>query len=269
MHWAQAIINLQAHGSPYCLVTVMDVKGSSPREVGAKMVVSESHSFATIGGGALEYAAINLARDFINTPASKPQLQTFDLSKDLQQCCGGVVSLLFENCADSMADLVVFGAGHVGSALIAVLANLDFRIRWFDSRTELFPAQLPPNVRTYTLQQLDLEVDSCPKGAYYLVMTHDHALDQALCEAVLSRGDAAFCGLIGSRSKQRKFAKRLAKKGFTTAEIADLTCPIGLPMVHGKKPAEIAIAVAAQLLALKNQPPTPPQDSGQTADAAK
>lgn len=251
MNWAQAIVDLYSHGERYCLVTVMTTKGSSPRETGSKMVVSKNGSYDTIGGGSLEHIATHISRALISTSGSKQYIRTFDLGKDLKQCCGGVVTLLFESFERSIADLVVFGAGHIGRELIPILSSLDFRIQWFDSREKVFPAQIPHNVTTRKLDKLELDVDSCPSDAHYLIMTHDHAVDQALCEAIISREDAAFCGLIGSRSKQLKFNKRLAKKGFTKAEISTITCPIGLPMVVGKKPAEIAVSVAAQLLAIK------------------
>ncbi len=252
MNWPQAIIDLHSLGECYCLVTVLSTKGSSPRDTGTKMVVSEDDTFDTIGGGSLEFIATHIGRTLLSTPDSKQYVQTFNLGKDLKQCCGGVVTLLFESFDHNKLDLVVFGAGHIGRELIPIMSKLDFRIDWFDSRENIFPDELPLNVRAHTLKQLEVEVDSCPANAFYLIMTHDHAVDQALCEAILSREDAQFCGLIGSNSKKIKFDKRLKRKGFTKSEIASITCPIGLPMVKGKKPAEIAISVAAQLLALKN-----------------
>ncbi|MCB1757992.1 MAG: xanthine dehydrogenase accessory protein XdhC [Gammaproteobacteria bacterium] len=145
----------------------------------------------------------------------------------------------------------LFGAGHIGRALVRVLADTPCRITWVDSRDDIFPADLPGNVQTVSDEQPVFEVDAAPPGACFIVMTHDHQLDGRLCERILRRGDYAWCGLIGSGSKRRKLEKRLRQVGITEQAIKSLVCPIGINGISGKQPQVIAIAVAAQLLAVR------------------
>jgi xanthine dehydrogenase accessory factor len=144
-------------------------------------------------------------------------------------------------------NIAVFGAGHVGAAVVNVLSGLDCNIRWVDSRRDIFRAA-PRNVRTVETGEPALEVAAMPPGSYYLVMTHSHPLDFDICERILRRGDAAYCGLIGSLTKRRRFEKRLRQQGLAQSAIEQLVCPIGVEGISGKKPAEIAIAVAAEIL---------------------
>lgn len=158
---------------------------------------------------------------------------------------------LLEPIADSAFQLALFGAGHVGSALVNVLASLDCRVRWIDGRRDIFPGTVPGNVTCVESADPAREVLAMPPGAFYLIMTHSHALDYAICERILARDDFACCGLIGSRSKRRRFEKRLRAQGMSDERIGRLTCPIGIRGVDGKKPVEIAVAVAAQLLQVR------------------
>jgi xanthine dehydrogenase accessory factor len=148
--------------------------------------------------------------------------------------------------------LLLFGAGHVGRALVRVLEPLVDRIVWSDGRPEEFPALLPPNVRADSGDPFEL-IAAMPPGALYLVMTHNHSLDLALCEAVLQRRDHAYLGLIGSASKRRRFEKHLREEGLTDADLQRLTSPIGVPGIRSKEPAAIAVAVAAQLLQVRER----------------
>ena len=144
--------------------------------------------------------------------------------------------------------VMLFGAGHVGQALIAVLANLPFRVVWVDERPSAFPERLPPNVEARPVAWPGGEVAHAPSDALYLVMTHSHQRDLELCELVLNRGDFAYLGLIGSATKRARFEKRLEAGGLPEAAISRLICPIGIDGISGKRPAEIAVSVAAQLL---------------------
>lgn len=148
-------------------------------------------------------------------------------------------------------NIVLFGAGHVGKALARVLATLPCGLTWVDSRRNHFPDDPGANVRTEIVQYPESKVDACPSGAFYIVMTHSHPLDLALCERILARGDFTYCGLIGSSSKRRNFEKRLKLKGVTESTLNRLTCPIGVPGITGKRPAEIAVAVAAEVLQVR------------------
>ena len=149
-------------------------------------------------------------------------------------------------------NIAVFGAGHVGSAVVAALSRLDCNIRWVDSRRNIF-RKVPENVRAIESADPALEVAAMPPGSYYLVMTHGHALDFDICDRILRRGDARYCGLIGSITKRRRFEKRYRQQGMVEAMIADLVCPIGVDGITGKKPAEIAVSVAADILRLHEQ----------------
>ncbi|MDH3468973.1 MAG: xanthine dehydrogenase accessory protein XdhC, partial [Gammaproteobacteria bacterium] len=146
---------------------------------------------------------------------------------------------------------VLFGAGHVGTALLPILAGVGCTVTWVDSRADQFPPTVPDGIRIVRRDDPQFEVDCAPRGSYYLVMTHSHPLDYAICERVLRRRDVWYCGLIGSRSKRLKFEKRLRAQGFGPAELSRLTCPIGIKSITGKRPGEIAVAVAAELLQIQ------------------
>jgi xanthine dehydrogenase accessory factor len=258
--WLQALTELTAAGRPAVLVTILHVAGSTPREAGTKMVVSGNAIHGTIGGGHLELAAIELARELLaaasaeDVPAA-PQVREFQLGPSLGQCCGGVAKLLFETLLPPSWHVALFGAGHVGKALVNLLADLPCRVAWIDAREGEFPEALPPRVRRIVTDAPEDAVADLPAGSDVLVMTHSHQLDFQVVEAALRRGDLAYVGLIGSRTKRARFLSRLASHGRSEQEIARLTCPIGVPGVGGKHPAEIAIAVAAQLLQLRRPAP--------------
>ncbi|MDH4108344.1 MAG: xanthine dehydrogenase accessory protein XdhC [Gammaproteobacteria bacterium] len=330
--WLGDALALARDGRRAVLVTVAAVRGSAPREIGARMLVTDAETVGTIGGGQLEYRCAEIACDALRQPGTA-RLRRFPLGADCGQCCGGVVDVLFEPLDGSAAWLAaagrlrsegtpcallarfdgnglahavvtasgvvagdwaawpdaatlalarrslserrtmcnrlasgivlveplahsdfviaVFGAGHVGAATVGVLATLDASIRWIDSRREFLPARVPCNVQTLWSDAPAREVAALPPGAYCLVMTHSHPLDLEICGRVLERGDLAYLGLIGSRSKRRRFEQRLAAAGYTRLE--RLTCPIGIAGVTGKAPSEIAIATAAELLKLRGE----------------
>jgi len=247
--WMDAIARLRDGAEPYVLVTVIGVQGSTPREAGCKMLVTADTCYDTIGGGHLELAATEHARQLLLAGKDAQSLEHFPLGARLGQCCGGRASLLFECFAARGPQVLLFGAGHVGRALAPLLAGLPLRLEWVDSRAAEFPAELPTGVRCSLLDEPLEAVDKAAPGSYYLIMTHNHPLDYALAEAVLKRGDAGFLGMIGSRTKAQRFHMRLEQRGFSTAAIESLHCPIGLPEVPGKRPLEVAIAVAAQVIA--------------------
>ena len=265
MNWIEAIATLNAQAQGYVLVTVLETKGSSPRDTGTKMVVSADKSFDTIGGGALEHECIKMAQAFLTpSPRSASPLpkerglktqhtQSFNLGKDLKQCCGGVVKVFFEVFPASNFNIVLFGAGHIAKSLIKILEEVDCQVSWFDSRPELFPKIVASHIQKQVMTQPERAVESCKSNSYFLVMTHDHALDQQLCETILSRADSRYCGLIGSASKGLKFRQRLIRKGYTQQELEALTCPVGLSSLTSKKPMEIAVSMSAALLLLREK----------------
>jgi xanthine dehydrogenase accessory factor len=335
--WIDSLRALEKTGEPAMLVTVMDVRGSAPRECGAKMLVTASELIGTIGGGQLEYQCARIACERLaNAAATAAFVQRFPLGSNCGQCCGGVVEALFENVTaaawipellslydervpcvlataitgegaaqkllvsaqkcrayeasssgiqetvanaarqmlaehasgakrlrlkapehvslllepvmSSSFNLALFGAGHVGSAVVATMAGLDCNVRWIDSRRDIFPDKVPANVTCLESESPQREVAAMAANAFYLVMTHSHPLDFEICSQILARGDFAYCGLIGSVSKRRRFEKLMRKQGMPDAVLNRLTCPIGIPGIDSKKPEAIAIAIAAELL---------------------
>lgn len=143
------------------------------------------------------------------------------------------------------AHLVLFGAGHVGAAIVRALAELPCTVTWVDERDAMFPPEVPDNVAIEATDTPEACVDEAPDHASYLVMTHSHALDQRLCEAILSRDKVGWFGLIGSKTKRAQFTSRMVAKGLN---VDSMVCPVGLPGIIDKAPAVIAASVAAQLL---------------------
>lgn len=155
---------------------------------------------------------------------------------------------LVDLVAAPRAHLLLFGAGHVGAAIVRALAELPCRVTWIDEREDMFPEIVPANVTIEATDTPESVVATAPAGASFLVMTHSHALDQRLTEAILSRQDTGWFGLIGSHTKRKQFEHRLRARGILEARIDAMVCPIGLPGITGKQPALIAASVAAQLL---------------------
>ncbi len=250
------------------LVQVAAVEGSVPREVGAWMLVWPDAFAGTVGGGQLEFQASAQARALLGQAwaAGREMVRRYPLGPSLGQCCGGVVHLRFERVGASDAatlatrltpartPLALFGGGHVGYALVRVLGPLPFAISWIDSRDGIFPDDVAPHVRCEHSDPVQAAVTDLVPGSRVLVMSFSHAEDLDVVAACLrrqrERSDLAFIGLIGSRTKWATFRHRLADRGYTEAELAQVTCPIGLPGIRGKQPEVIAVAVAAQLLQL-------------------
>lgn len=297
---------------PVAMVTIVEVKGSAPREPGIRMLVTASDLVGTIGGGHLEWRGMDIARamlanrDVRGNP--RRRIERIALGPTLGQCCGGVVKLAFEvlgeddlawldaviaafaagrpvqrtvprsgsitfgpsnallpavmlQADDTWIDtlvpdrmhVVLFGAGHVGHALVKVLATLPCRVHWVDERDTLFPGDLADNVEAEATDTPEAVVDQAPAGAYFIVMTHSHALDQQLCERILRRTDFAYFGLIGSKTKRAKFEHRMVEHGIDPARLPEMTCPMGVSGITDKAPAMIAVAIVAQLLQVREQ----------------
>ncbi|SIQ82877.1 molybdenum cofactor sulfurylase [Aquipseudomonas alcaligenes] len=251
-NWLEALADLQQRGQPCVLVTVIEERGSTPRNAGAKMVVAAERSHDTIGGGHLEFKAQQIAREMLDSGSQQPRLERFALGASLGQCCGGATVLLFEPIGRPQARIAVFGAGHVARALVPLLAGLPCKVRWIDSREQEFPASMPAGVeRILNDDPLD-EVAEQPAGSYFIVMTHDHQLDLQLSEAILRRNDFAWFGLIGSKSKRARFEHRLRDRGLGNEVVQRMRCPMGLAEVKGKLPMEIAVSIAGEVIATYN-----------------
>jgi len=245
------------------LVSVDGTQGSAPRDIGAWMAVFASDVVGTIGGGHLEFQAIDEARGRLAGAYGDPVRQ-YALGPSLGQCCGGVVRLRFERVgaadipalekrlAPRLSPLALFGGGHVGKALAGVLSSLPFAVTWVDSRDEIFPAHVPANVTCEHSDPVHAAVADLSAGSRVLIMSFSHAEDLDVVAACLrrqrERADLPYVGLIGSKTKWATFRHRLEERGFTGAELAQVTCPIGLPGITGKEPEVIAVSVAAQIL---------------------
>ena len=321
-------------------VRVERVRGSTPREAGAWMLVGEREASGTIGGGHLEFTAIADARALLRA-GRRVAVRTVALGPSLGQCCGGTVELSFRRldaaergwieqlaaleqdrhvgharlatrldpmavpgavtaavaAVDAVAErragvahsrlldgpagpgefvstlhwqpwhVWVFGAGHVGTALVQVLAALPAAVVWVDPREAPFPPVPPAGVRTLQADSPAHAVATVPAGADVLVMTHSHALDFDVCMAMLSRDDLGYCGLIGSATKAVAFARRFAHRGLDASRVARLHCPIGRRDVDpqrvalDKHPGAIALAVANELWQRRRRATLPEQEA--------
>jgi xanthine dehydrogenase accessory factor len=334
MSWIETVRSMTTEGS-VVRVTVIRAEGSTPRELGASMLVTPLGASGTIGGGALEFDAIKAARALLEqaVETDRPQwvreVREYPLGPALCQCCGGFAWVLFEvfaavegvalaammqsACASGgviarhlktgaplrfvctrgdasdlpahasnpicamltgreparvmlvegspsepawlieplqqpMQTLYLYGAGHVGREVVRIAADLGFQITWVDTDAARFPDVVPSHARAIVAVDPAVVADASEVGAFHLVMTYSHALDEAICRAVLRRGDFAFLGLIGSKTKRARFVSRMRTDGFTDAQLKRLVSPIGIDGLFGKEPAVIAVSVAAQLL---------------------
>lgn len=283
------LLALLDSGTPAIWVCVSDSKGSVPRERGAMMIVTSLQTIGTIGGGHLELKSIEVAREMLALKSKPATLRHFPLGPALGQCCGGAVDLaLIPICERDRAMLLqlqmieqhggrfvvvraldtgaqlalpldfepwpiwVFGAGHVGQAIVQVLATLPCQVQWIDGRDAMFPEHLPPNVRVVETDDPASNVCAIPANADVLVLTHSHALDLDICLELIKRDDLAYIGLIGSKTKAATFKKRFELRGYAGAAIARINCPIGRPLLSAgldsKHPGVIAVGVAVDLI---------------------
>jgi xanthine dehydrogenase accessory factor len=249
---------------PAVLVFVVNTQGSVPRETGSWMAVFSDALVGSIGGGQLEYQAVALARESLLGGLPLPERQRVPLGPSVGQCCGGVVELTYEavqpadlpgllqRLRPDLSPLALFGGGHVGHALVRVLGELPFALRWIDSRDEVFPADLPMFVTCEHSDPVQSAVSTLVAGSAVLIMSFSHAEDLDILAACLKRqrlhGDLNYIGLIGSATKWATFQHRLEAKGFSHADFAFVTCPIGMTGILSKRPEVIAVSVAAQLL---------------------
>ncbi len=299
--WIDDLARLAALG-PVAMVSVLATEGSAPRGAGTRMLVTATGLSGTIGGGALEFRAVEQARAVLDHAPGAWRVQDYPLGPLLGQCCGGRVRLLVEHVdrdalgwlggasegrvllsilrersierhvSDGPAaalsargdkpreggrlaeviggyrrPLYLFGAGHVGQAIVRHLGGLPLQLAWFDTRPELGAVAGVAVVAESVIAQC---VAEAPDKAAVVILTHDHALDYTLIHAALLRPTLAFTGLIGSHTKRARFMARLERDGVSAEARGRLTCPIGLPGVSGKEPDVIAVALLAQLLQL-------------------
>lgn len=230
-------------------VTITATRGSAPRDAGTRMRVWAEAQSGTIGGGALELEATRLARGMLRTGAGEAT-RTMPLGPDLGQCCGGSVTLQFDAVAQdavfSEPPLWIWGAGHVGRAIMRVMAPFEDReITLVDTAPDRMPNALPEHVAPLVATDPTRVVARAPQNADHLILTYSHDIDLALCDALL-RVPFGSVGLIGSATKWARFRKRLTAMGHSDAQIMRIACPIGDPAL-GKHPQAIAVSVAAAL----------------------
>lgn len=254
--WLEDAYRLKQSGIDFVMVSVLAIKGSTPREVGARMLVTAQHTYGTVGGGHLEYKAIQEAQQLLKTNrkdanSNKIITQDYPLGATLGQCCGGFVTLLFETVQQANFHLAVFGAGHVGKAIIHFLSAIPCQVSWIDSRPDEFPNDIADHISTRITDFPVDEVADMPANTYYLILTHNHQLDLELTEAILKRADSAFLGVIGSDTKAARFRHRLRDKGFSKQQINTMHCPMGEAEIKSKQPGEIAIATLSQILKIR------------------
>lgn len=251
-----------AAGTAAALVVVAEVRGSTPREAGAAMLVTENRVAGTVGGGRFEWEAIAEARKLLDLDLERHEL-AIPLGPGIGQCCGGHVTLLIERAtADTLERLasaeameraaypvvLIFGAGHVGKALATALSLLPFSVRLIDSRPEGFSGFEADGVTIILTDCTLVEVEAAPANAAYVVMTHSHSFDALIASAVLERGDFGYLGIIGSHSKRKRFTAAFLQQGVSRRDIARIVCPIGGSLVRDKRPAVIAALTAAELV---------------------
>ncbi|MCX7241585.1 MAG: xanthine dehydrogenase accessory protein XdhC [Burkholderiales bacterium] len=249
---------------PALLVTVQSTRGSVPREVGAWMAVFAHSTLGTVGGGHLEWQALPRASERLAQPEFVEEVVSYALGPTLGQCCGGAVELHFQRvtAADTerlaqqlgkeLMPVAVFGAGHVGRALVQVLATLPMDVTWIDSRDGIFGSDASAHVHCEQSAPVQSAVVQLAPQSRVLIMSFSHGEDFDLVAACLTRqrerADLPFIGLIGSKTKWATFRNRLLQRGFGEGELQRITCPIGIDGIADKRPAVIAVAVAAQLL---------------------
>ncbi len=245
--WILEANRLQQENHDFVIVTIAQTNGSTPRNEGSKMLVTEKGQFKSIGGGKLELEATKLAREMLQTKDSASNLKTISLGASLGQCCGGQITLFLEKCSSEIIHIALFGGGHVGQALLLILEQLPYKITLVESRKEF--SQETSKKKTIILSEHPAdEVENFLPKTYYLIMTHSHAQDLAICEAIIKRKDFAYLGIIGSKKKSLRFQNHLLKKGYPESLIKKIFCPIGLTIRNNKQPMEIAVSIAAQLI---------------------
>jgi xanthine dehydrogenase accessory factor len=265
------------------MVSVVLAEGSVPREEGARMIVTPQGFHGTIGGGTLEWKALVAAQAMLGKPAAT-RIITQSLGPDLGQCCGGRVKLAIEgfdrnsreavrNLADREAkgvftianripgcpitetfgeqrrSVIIFGAGHVGRALVLALAPLPYDVTWADPRPEAFPGAAPSNAKIVSGDPLAV-IPQAQEGTLAFVMSHSHALDLAIVDAALRNPKIAHVGVIGSATKRARFEKRLRAASVDETRVKAMICPIGIGGIRSKLPAAIAVATLAQIIML-------------------
>ena len=254
---------LAERGIPFVTVTLVQPEGHVPQDIGAKAVVTaEGLAWGTVGGGRLEARAIDHAKSMLARAVDEagvprpvaPELVRYELARDLNMVCGGAASLFYEVATAATWNIVVFGAGHVAQATVALLSTFHCNLTCIDPRSEwLGRIAARPNLRTMLVPEPAEAVATLPQGAFVLCMTQGHATDLPIVRELLRAGTARFIGVIGSEPKARTLRSTLLKEGLDPAAVDAIRCPLGLA-IGSNAPAEIAVSIAAQLLQVRDEP---------------
>ena len=239
----------RGEGRRVALLSVANTHGMTPRKAGARMLLAaDGETCGTVGGGAVEQAALAAAHEMFAAVESQRELH-WQLTQELGMCCGGEMTIRIEVLEVAPA-LVVFGAGNIGAAVAVIANGCGFRVTVIDDRAEWADPSRLPGV-TVVCRDPEAFLREHPPGArdYCVVVTHDHTLDQRLIERLME-APPLFLGMIGSLAKQRKFLQRLGAKGIPAETIARLRSPLGVA-IGAATPEEIAISVMAELIAAR------------------
>ena len=238
-------------GTPFVCVTLVDIKGSTPRAQGGRMLVTDSglHS-GTVGGGLVEAKALEVSQEFLkqNELSEQSKFVQWNLNRDIGMSCGGSVKLYFERYNTNPWRIMIFGAGHVAQALIPLLLKLDCQLTCYDTRREWLE-KLPESskLNKFCVENLEENVESTSEKDFVLIMTHGHRSDFYVAHKFIEKRNQPFLGVIGSRSKAATLKKELEKEGVQQKQIEKIICPLGFSL-GGNHPQEIAISITAQLL---------------------
>lgn len=254
--YIEQLAHLLQTGKPFVAVTLVDAIGSTPQDTGTKMLVTaDGLAFGTVGGGRIEFKAIEHAQAMLRSPGKGLRLLVdWNLQRDVGMTCGGVVKLFFEAYNVDDWRVVVFGAGHVAQALVRCLLQLDCTILCIDARPDWLE-RLPRDAKLQAIHSSDpeSEVPQLTAQDFVVCMTMGHNSDLPILKAIFSSGlDPAYLGVIGSRSKRRVLLRDLEQQGISQDAVCNLYCPIGLP-IGTNQPAEIAISIVAQMLQVRGE----------------
>lgn len=250
-NWTKKANELNEKGASFIIATIVENTGSTPREIGAKMIISSNGSFwGTIGGGAVEKSVIEESKKIFNDETSRTI--EYALTQDEDLLCGGKLKVCFE-LLGSDPRLYIFGAGHVGQSLCNVMEESPFKVHLIDDRDEwIFSEKLPSSTIKHKDTYLNFieKISFNAQKTYLAIMTPGHSMDQEVLEKLIKH-DFKYLGLMGSRNKWNEIQTNLKEIGFSNEDISKVYCPIGTP-IGGKSPREISISIASEIIKIYN-----------------
>ena len=256
------IIDAKNYKKEIIKAKLISTEGSVPRDTGTFMLITPKYLFGSIGGGQLEYSVIQKAKKFLNeNEIINNEIINIPLGPSIGQCCGGYAQVKitkYDNGLQSLKNeklkinkldnLYIFGAGHIGQKLSSKSVDLDFNVHLIDSRNEYLKIQNKKEITPIFTTYPWMLIKNLPKRSYYIVLTHSHDYDFKIINEILNLNTFQFIGLIGSKTKRKRFINRLVKLGHNQYLINKIECPIGFKNIISKKPGEIAISIIARLL---------------------